>query len=317
VSGDQSGFPGRVDPEVAAVLADLPLDLSRLSLEDLPALRTRTPPPPPAIAVLRSEHVVPAEHRVTVHVHRPAQAGPALGCIVWVHGGGYLIGSPQADAVLLDRWCDELGCVVVSVDYRLAPEHPYPAALDDCAAALSWVHEQAEELGVDPARTGVAGSSAGAGLAAALALRTRDEGTGGLAFQLLLAPMLDDRRTTPSARWTDAPVWPRHANGVGWAAYLGGLSGGDVPPHAAASRASDLSSLPATLVMVGAADGFFDECVEYARRLVHAGVPTELQVYDGAPHAFMSLSPGTAVAQRASRDAQEWLGRRLGMDEHP
>jgi acetyl esterase/lipase len=304
-----SAFSGRVDPEVAAVLAASTLDLSALSLTDLPRLRVRLDPPPPLDGVRRERHLLPGEAAPAVHVHSPAAAGPDRGCILWIHGGGYLMGSPYADAAQLDRWCLQLDCVVVSVDYRLAPEHPYPAALDDCEAALAWVFTQAGTLGIEPGRTGVAGSSAGAGLAAALALRARDTGSAAPAFQLLIAPMLDDRRGSPSAQWADAPVWARHANGVGWAAYLGGLADADVPPYAAAARAEDLTGLPPACILVGTADLFLDECIEQARRLAHAGVPTELHVYDGATHGFLSMAAETSVARRASRDVDDWLAR--------
>ncbi|MGY1814664.1 alpha/beta hydrolase [Blastococcus sp. SYSU D00820] len=301
-------LPGVVDAEVAAALAQWPRDLSGLNEADLPTVRVAAPVPPAAPGVVRSRHVVPGDPDVVLHVHAPAQPRPGRACLYWMHGGGYVMGNAQANAADLDRWCALLDCVAVSVEYRLAPEHPYPAPLDDCLAGLSWVVASAAELGVDPGRIGIGGSSAGAGLAAGLALRARDLGGPAIAFQYLLHPMLDDRLCTPSSMWEDAPVWPRSANRFGWGAYLAGRAGyPDVQPYAAAARAVDLRGLPPALVLVGSVDGFVDECVEYAGRLLHAGVPTDLHMYSGAPHGFSSLAPGSALARRAVRDSDEWL----------
>ena len=180
----------------------------------------------------------------------------------------------------------------MSVQYRLAPETPYPGPLDDCYAGLAWVHQHADELGVDPDRIGIGGQSAGGGLAAGLALLARDRGEVPVAFQLLIYPMLDDRQITPSSGWPD-PIWPPSANTYGWTAYLGDRKGGpDVEPYAAPARATDLAGLPPTLIAVGAIDGFSDEDIDYAVRLRHAGVPVDLHVYAGAPHGFEGLAPG-------------------------
>jgi acetyl esterase/lipase len=159
---------------------------------------------------------------------------------------------------------------------------------------------------------GIGGQGAGAGLAAGLALLARDRGEIPLTFQLLIYPMIDDRAITPSSAWID-PVWPPAANHFGWASYLGALHGtDDVPYHAAPARAVDLSGLPRTFVAVGALDIFSDEDIEYAKRLRHAGVPTDLHVYAGAPHGFEGIATLTAVAKRANRDIDEWLGSVIG-----
>ena len=166
-------------------------------------------------------------------------------------------------------------------------------------------------IGIDRDRVGVAGVSAGGGLAAALALRARDHGAPPLAFQLLECPMLDDRQRTQSSRLDDLPIWDRHANTFGWQSYLGSLHGtDDIPATAAPARASDLSGLPPAFVAVGSIDGFHDENLEYATRLNRAGVPTEVHVYPGAPHGFQ-LFEGSAVAVQAARDADEWLARQI------
>ena len=224
--------------------------------------------------------------------------------------------SCSADAVgddpRFDGWCPRYGCIGASVQYRLAPETPYPGPLDDCYAGLAWVHRNADELGVDPGRIGIGGQSAGAGLAAGLALLARDRGEVPVAFQLLIYPMLDDRQITPSSAWSD-PIWPPSANAYGWTAYLGDRKGGpDVEPYAAPARATDLAGLPPTLIAVGAIDGFSDEDIDYAVRLRHAGVPVDLHVYAGAPHGFEGLAVGAAVSRRAASDIDEWLAGQLG-----
>ena len=212
-------------------------------------------------------------------------------------------GTNLMDDPLFDELCPRLGIVGVSVDYRLAPETPYPGPLEDCYRGLRWTYEHAAELGVDPDRIGVAGVSAGGGLAAALALLARDRGEVPVAFQLLDSPMLDDRQTTPSSRQDGLPVWSRNSNTFGWKAYLGERYGrDDIPATAAPARATDLSGLPPTFVSVGAVDGFCDEDVDYALRLNRAGVPTELHVYPGACHGFNVIAPTAPVSKQAARD---------------
>jgi acetyl esterase/lipase len=262
--------------------------------------------------VLRTDHEVPESGGVVVRVHRPVDAKGPLPCVYWMHGGGYVLGSNVGDDLRFDRWCPRLRCVGVSVEYRLAPEHPYPQPLDDCYAGLAWVHAHAGELGIDPSRIGIGGASAGGGLAAGLALLARDREELPVAFQLLIYPMIDDRQITPSSTWID-PIWPPSANTFGWTSYVGpGKGGPDVPGYAAPARATELAGLPPTLIAVGAIDGFCDEDVDYATRLRHAGVRVELHVYPGAPHGFDGFGVGSAVARRANRDMQEWLQAQLG-----
>jgi triacylglycerol lipase len=183
--------------------------------------------------------------------------------------------------------------------------------MDDCYAGLRWVHAHADELGVDPARIGIGGASAGGGLAAGLALLARDRGEVPLAFQLLIYPMIDDRRVTPSSAW-EVPIWPPSANEFGWASYLSAAGGdGAVPAYAAPARAVDVGGLPDALVVVGMLDGFLDEDVIYAQRMMQAGVPVELHVYPGAPHGFDGFAPDAAVARQCRRDVNGWLARVL------
>jgi len=262
-------------------------------------------------AVERSEHQVPGDPPVNVRVHRSKDAVGTLPAIVTIHGGGYVIGSYDMDSPLLDRWCPGLGVVGVSVEYRLAPETPYPGPLDDCYAALRWTYDNATELGIDKDRIGIYGISAGGGLAAALALLARDRGDVPVAFALLDCPMIDDRQQTPSIAADGLYVWGSGSNEFGWRSYLGALYGStEVPLYAAAARASDLAGLPPTCVVVGAIDGFRDEDIDYAQRLNQAGVPCELHVIAGLPHAYL-LVPGAASVQLAMHAMDDWLTRQL------
>ncbi len=302
-----------LDPEIATVLAALPLGLGMLSDEMLPKIRAAgllRPTVDLSDAVARSDHDIPGRPGVSVRVHRPKSATGDLPCIYWMHGGGLILGTNKGDDARFDRWCQLLNCVGVSVEYRLAPESKYPEPLEDCYEGLRWVRDNAGSLGVDATRIGVSGASAGGCLAAGLALLARDRGELPIAFQALIYPMIDDRQITPSSAWQD-PVWPPNANTYGWRSYLGELTGDAVPMYAAAARATDLTRLPPTFISVGALDGFSDEDIDYAVRLRHAGVPTELHVYPGAPHGFDAFAPGTAIAQRANRDIEEWLAARL------
>jgi acetyl esterase/lipase len=303
-----------LDDEIAPALADVPFGFD-LSVEALPSLRAARNEmfagAPLSDAVERTDHVVDADPRVVVRVHRPKNVEGALPCVYSIHGGGYVLGSYEMDDARFDRWCTWFGCVGVSVEYRLAPETPYPGPLDDCYAGLRWTHDHADELGIAADRIGIAGTSAGGGLAAALALLARDRGEVPVAFQLLECPMIDDRQTTSSSRLEGLPVWSRESNEFGWRSYLGDrYATTDVPQYAAAARADDLAGLPDALVIVGGADGFRDEDIEYALRLNQAGVPTELHVLPGAPHG-VQMFVGSGIAQRWDQLVTAWLERAL------
>jgi acetyl esterase/lipase len=244
---------------------------------------------------------VPGGPPVTLHVSRPSEtvAGAAAPAVLWMHGGGYVLGSAAQDRLKVEPLVAELGHVFVSVDYRLAPETPHPGPLEDCYAALRWLHGHAGELGVDPGRIAVAGESAGGGLAAGLTLLARDRGDVPVAFQALVYPMLDDRTAVEQDRhpFTGEFVWTDDANHFGWACYLGSEPGGDnVSPYAAPGRAADLTGLPPAFIAVGALDLFLEEDLEYARRLLRAGVATELHVYPGAYHGFWMAPRATTTA---------------------
>jgi acetyl esterase/lipase len=303
-----------LDPEIATALTRLKMGFDTLTRESLPKVRefmANIPPLPLTDKVERTDHQVPDRPGVSVRVHRPKNATGKLPCIYWMHGGGLVVGSNSGDDLRFDRWCVELNCMGASVEYGLAPESPYPGPLEDCYAGLRWLHENADELGVNADCVGIGGSSAGAGLAAGLGLLVRDRDEFAVAFQALIYPMIDDRQITTSSQWND-PVWPPQANRFGWDSYLGGLSGDDVPYYAAAARATDLRGLAPTFICVGALDGFADEDIEYATRLRHAGVASELHVYPGAPHGFDALMPNTAVAKRAKQEMEVWLHSQLG-----
>jgi acetyl esterase/lipase len=233
--------------------------------------------------------------------------------LLHMHGGGYVMGSPEMFARRCGAIIAEADCVVVSVDYRLAPETRHPGPIEDCYAALKWFYENAEMLGVDPRRIAIGGESAGGGLAAALGLMARDRGEVPVAFQLLSYPMIEDRSDANNPHpFTGEFIWSTASNQFGWRALLGESAGReDVSEYGAAARAMNLAGLPPTCIGVGAIDLFLDEDVAYAQRLMRAGVPTELHIYPGAYHGF-DLSVETAdVSKRFQRDMVEALKRAL------
>src|SRR5579883_3059242 len=300
-----------IDPELAAIRAQLPpMPAGLLDFNDMAASRARMagrrPIFPPLESVEAQDRTIPGpagEPDVKVRIYRAKLAQPdtRVPGIFWIHGGGMVMGGLDGDNVRLSEWVEQIGCVAVSVDYRLAPENPHPAPVEDCYAALVWTAQHADELGIDPARLAIAGASAGGGLAAATALLSRDRGTPPLVFQLLIYPMLDDRNITPSSHEiTDVGVWDRKTNINGWKALLGEQAGKDgVSHYAAPARATDFSRLPAAFIDVGTADLFRDEDIDYAQRLMQAGVLTELHVYPGAYHGFEGTAPNARITQGA------------------
>jgi acetyl esterase/lipase len=250
---------------------------------------------------------------VFVRIYQPTDRPDTLPALLWIHGGGYVLGSVERDDLLAKHLAKVAQCVVVSVEYRLAPEHPFPAPIEDCYAALKWLSAQSAELGVNRSRIAVGGASAGGGLAAGLALLARDRAEIELTFQLLIYPMIDDRNVAPpSATVPDTLVWTRENNLMGWRAYLGREPGGaDVSCYAAAARATDLRGLPPAYIPVGDLDLFLDENIAYAQRLMAAGVPTELHVYPGAFHGFNGFVPGADISRRFNADRDSVLKRML------
>lgn len=242
---------------------------------------------------------VNAESPVTVRIIRQAKQDRVRPVLLWIHGGGYIIGSARQDDLLCARFARRLGVTVVSVDYRLAPEHPFPTPLEDCFAAYEMVQRDAAELRLDPARLIIGGASAGGGLAAALALLVHDRSRPPPLLQLLVYPMLDDRTVLRSLDDRLVRLWDRTSNALGWRQYLGREPGTpDVSDHAAPARRVDLRGLPPAWIGVGTRDLFHDEDVAYAERLRAAGVSTELEIVDGAFHGFDLVLPRLAVSER-------------------
>ena len=313
------------------------MNLSRLDRELLPALEALRPrvdpiddpagaraelleklgagaPGHPSVERRDEEIDGPDGNTVRVRLYLPRERGvdPAPG-LYWIHGGGFVMGSIEMDDALCDSYAARFGCVICSVDYRLAPEHPYPAGIEDCYAGLVWFFDQARRLDIDGSRIGIGGISAGGGLTAATTLLARDRGRVQVAFSLAVCAQLDDRHITSSSTSIhDSRVWDTRTSRRAWKAYLSGVNG-DVPPYAAPARATDLAGLPPTFLLVGDLDVFCDENVEYARRLIAAGVPTELHVYPGAYHGFEVLAPGARISRSAIAARENALARFLGV----
>ena len=304
-----------VDPELERILAALPpnpLGVDGYGVAEARADAELAPTiDPPTGSGAGFTDLPAAADRPAVRIIAPDEPRPGRPCILWIHGGGYVAGSPFLTDARLFRWAIEHDCVIVAVQYPLAPENPHPAGLEHCYAGLTWVWTNADELGIDSGRIAVAGESAGGGLAAALAIHARDRAEVPICFQLLIYPMLDDRTVADTDR-ADAPVWTKAANAVGWAAYLGEAA--DQPPVTAApgrARPEQLRGLPPCFVSVGSLDLFRDEDIRYAQALQDAGVPTELHVYAGTFHGSDHLVPEAAVSRRFERDLDVAIGRAL------
>jgi triacylglycerol lipase len=285
-------------------------DYRRLVIETY----TRRAPPKP---LNREERTIPSPDGapdVRVLLYRPEKSTPHMPAVIHLHGGGFVSGTAEMVGAESRAISDQHGALVVAVDYRLAPETPFPGPLDDCYAALDWVFRNAGPLGVDPARIVVMGGSAGGGLAAALALLARDRAEHALRAQVLIYPMLDSRTGTPEAPMDNAMtgefVWTRETNRFGWEQMGGGRPiAPDKIGYYAPALAKDLSRLPETFIAVGALDLFLEENVDYALRLTRAGIPVEAHVYPGAPHGFRSV-PGV-LAEQVAADTRRALDRFL------
>jgi triacylglycerol lipase len=310
-------FWSAVDPELASAARALP----EMQLEGggLAAVRAaygqayQIADPQLGDTVTVRREVIPAEAGrppIPLIVYTPnVDAGPRP-AILDIHGGGFVLGAAAMNDQQNRRLCSELGAVVVSVDYRLAPDHPYPCAVEDCYGAAIWLQEAAETRGVDPKAVAVIGASAGGGLAAALALLMRDRGRPPFRGIVLLSPMLDDRTCLSEAHPLRGRVsWTPANNRFGWSALLGGPpGGGEVSPYAAPARCESLAGLPPAFISVGALDLFLDEDLAFARRLIDAGVRTEVQVYPGAFHGFARFAPAARASRRATDEAVRALG---------
>jgi len=316
-----------VDPELRGLLSALP-QLS-LSLDSLPQIRrdgdemwrnlVAAAGIPADNGIRVAERFVPGPPgapAVRVLTYEPTSVRQSRPAYLHIHGGGYVLGTADSSEVANRELAAALSCVIVSVDYRLAPETRAPGQVEDCYATLKWLHGAAAELRIDRARIAVGGESAGGGLAAALALLARDRGEIPICFQNLVYPMLDDRtaalvKTNPH---TGRHLWTHESNRFGWTALLGGAPGAvGVSPYTAAARAIDLRGLPPALITVGALDLFLEEDIDYATRLIQAGVATELHVYPGAYHGF-DLATEAKVAQAMNRDRLNALRRALSVE---
>ncbi|MEV0849693.1 alpha/beta hydrolase [Streptomyces sp. NPDC049954] len=309
----------RLDGQLRAALPGLrPADLCDIpAAREQAAGRLRANPLPEDPSVTVRDVTVPGgagRPPVALRLFTPsAPAGRSRPAVYDIHGGGFVLGSLDAVHSRDLRLCRETGALVVAVDYRLAPEHPFPAALDDCWAGLVWLAEAAPELGVDSSRIAVYGQSAGAGLAAALTHLTRDRAGPALCFQYLGTPALDDRLDTPSMRsFTDTPGWWRENAVLSWESYLGpGLPGSDgVSPYAAPARATDFSGLPPAYITAMEFDPLRDEGIAYAQALLAAGVPVELHLFPGTFHGSVGVS-GAEVSRRELDEEAAVLGRAL------
>ncbi|WP_035857350.1 alpha/beta hydrolase [Cryptosporangium arvum] len=307
------------DPELAAVIPMLPnvdasdLDAVRASTESMLALIAPVGDPPVDVRDLEVPGPDGApDVRLRIFSPRGRTEAP-VPAIYDIHGGGFILGSVDIDDQANTRFCEELGVVVVSVEYRLAPEDPFPAGLEDCYAGLVWVRAHADELGIDAARIAVHGISAGGGLAAALALLCRDRGGPELVFQYLGVPEVDDRLATQSmTEFVDTPLWNRPNAIVSWDSYLGaGRRGGTgVSEYAAPARATDLRGLPPAYVSAMEFDPLRDESVAYALALVAAGVSVELHLFPGTFHGS-GLVATAEVSKRESAEAVAVLRKAL------
>jgi acetyl esterase len=290
-----------VDPELVEGLASMPvLDLADVAAArgELAAFLALTPQQLPAgVRVWADVAARPGGGTVPVRIYRHGATTTTTGALLWFHGGGFVLGAPDMDDAFCGAIAAKLGLIVISVDYRLAPEHPYPAAVDDCSSALRWLVKQAERLDVDPARIAVGGQSAGGGLAAATALRARADGHPDVAAQLLIEPVLDVRLATPSMRdGVETPIWNLSRAQQSWRLYLGGR---EPTPYASPALADDLRGLPPCYLRTNELDSLRDEGIEYARRLLHAGVSVELHSLPGTFHGFGAI--GTAAISRRAR----------------
>ncbi|RLU83647.1 esterase [Streptomyces griseocarneus] len=316
-----------LDPELAAALAALG-DRARepFTPENLAARQERDAAdrPRPTVEDLRADGRfevdelsvpgAPGGPDVTLVSARPAGVAGPLPLLYYLHGGGMIMGNAWSVLPrLLREWALPLGLAVISVEYRLAPRTRYPGPLEDCYAGFVRAAERAGQLGIDADRIVIGGKSAGGGLAAALALLTRDRGGPAPIGQLLLCPMLDDRGTTFSShQMAGVDTWDRTSNATAWQALLGDRYGAaDLPPYAAPARATDLSGLPPAYIDVGSAETLRDEDVAYAHAIWRAGGQAELHVWPGACHGFDTFAPQAAVSRDAREARTRWLRRTL------
>jgi len=309
----------RYDPEFAAMISDLPvhsdwsdMKVAREQMGQLLELALAGQPEPPG--VVWEDRMIPGPAgapEIRVRVYRPESSSGPLPAALYIHGGGFCVGTVEMEHAGAGRASSSAEAIVVSVDYRLAPEHPFPAGIEDCYAALVWMTKNASELGIDVAHVAVIGGSAGGGLAAGTALMARDRGGPKLCFQVLNIPELDDRLATASMKqFTDTPMWNRPNAIKSWRYYLGDMLGGDVSEYAAPARAENLAGLPPAYVSTMEFDPLRDEGILYALRLLEQGVQVELHQYPGTFHGS-AMFPNAEVSRRSGDEMMEALRRGL------
>ena len=315
-----------VDPELLPALEAMPeldiwadLGVTRKMAFERSAFLASQQAPIMSVSSVDYQVVQVDDDDVPVRVYRPANVGEQLPALLWIHGGGFCFGSLDADDYSVKRMVEAIGCVVVSVDYRLAPEFPFPTPLNDCYAALCWTFEQADQLAIDRERIGIAGISAGGGLAAGLALLARDKGEVNVVFQGLLCPMIDHNSDRPSSHMiTDKRIWNRHSNLQGWMHYLGRDFTSEeqtvaASKYAAPSHASNLHGLPPAYIGVGSVDLFVDENKDYAERLQACGVDAQLAIFPGGYHAFEFYVPDAQISRTARATHYEAIKQGLSL----
>jgi acetyl esterase len=283
---------------------------ARIVRERISAARQGTKPSLSGLDLEVQDLLVPfsdsEEGKVLVRIYRPKNASGTLPALLYLHGGGFFCGDLYSDEWQCSHYALHAQCAVVCVEYRLAPEEPFPAALTDCYRVLEYLWDESRALNLDRDFFAVGGSSSGANLATAMALLARDRSGPKICFQMLLIPALDDRLETPSAReFTDSPDFARPEAETMWSWYLGG-NRHNVSPYAAPGRAEDLSNLPSAYILCAGLDPLRDEGLNYARRLTESEVTVELHLIPCIPHGFASI-PSAAISERLLREQVEVL----------
>lgn len=298
----ENKFP-KVRPELLDVLKKSPsfhysrknLWLIRLLISLMPA------PKAPEDISIKNINIAASDGNTNVRlrIYQPVNPSLPTPVLIWMHGGGQIIGKPELEDTICIQFVRELGVSIVSVDYRLAPKYPFPAGLEDCYSALIWAKDQAQSFGFDTSRIAVGGTSAGGGLAASLAQLAHDRKEVSLVFQLLTYPMLDDRTVLRTdIDDSNSPTWSHKANKFGWESYLGKNYGAQqLPKYAVPARRSDLSGLPKAWIGVGTLDIFFDEDTAYAQRLKDAGIACDLEIVQDAFHGFDAFDQNIPIVQ--------------------
>jgi len=312
------------DPEINMMMRELPEKTLELDLSDPVACRSTLESFASAIEVDFSgvqvtNEIIESEldgHEVPIRIYTPKQLKRKSAGLIHLHGGGFVIGSLDPEQATCASLCKELGIVVISVGYRLAPEHPYPSGLNDCYATLIWVSDSADNLLIDRNRLGIYGLSAGGGLCAALALLSRDRSGPPICFQYLGIPELDDRLNTLSMQqFSDTPIWNQELAEISWRYYLGDAytpGDDDVPIYASPSRAKDLRGLPRTYISTMEFDPLRDEGILYALKLMQEGVQTELHSFPGTFHGSHFFAEAK-INQRAHEETIRVLKNGLAL----